>query len=72
MPTYCAKETPKSQVTRYCRGEGIACNGKGGIPLLSKGAWLECFDSWSEAMQYICKARTAHFDLGKPYPWNAD
>ena len=61
--------THKQQVVRYCHGHGIAVNSKGGIPLLGKGDWFECFDNWRQALAFLVNARNKHFDNLVPYPW---
>lgn len=61
--------TPRKQVISYCKANGISCNGSGGIPLLGKGEWFQCFDDWDQALNFLVMARHAHFEDGKAYPW---
>lgn len=62
--------TPRQQVIQYCKSIGVKCNGAGGIPLLAKGEWFQCFDSWQDALNFMVTARHDHFDYGKDYPWD--
>ena len=59
------------EVRRWCKAQGIAVNGSGGIPLLSKADWLYCCDSWAHAYDYLAAARLRHLDEGVAYPWAA-
>lgn len=64
-------ETVKQQVERFCRSHGLSVNGKHGVPMLSnKGAtWIDCFDSWQQAKDFLTKASFAYSNCNTPYPW---
>lgn len=57
--------TARQEVTLFCKQHGIALNGKGGIPLLTKGESMECFDNWDEARKFLIAQRDARQVGGK-------
>lgn len=65
--------TNRQQVLTYCKQIGLKVNASQGIPLISNASlsFCECFDDWDDALRFIAKARSEHFDHGKEYPWNA-
>lgn len=67
------KMTPRQQVTTYCKQIGLKVCAKGGVPMLSNpsATWVECFDTWQQALDRLVAARNLHIDLGKSYPWAA-
>lgn len=64
--------TARQQVVMFCKQHGLNVNGSGGIPLLSNKslAWMECFDNWQCALDYLKQAHVAHQD-GARFPWAA-
>jgi hypothetical protein len=60
--------TARQEVVRFCKEHNIALNGKGGIPLLTKGEALECFDGWEEARSFLIAQRNAH-QIGQRSVW---
>jgi hypothetical protein len=64
-----------AQVKAFAKANGMKVNAAHGVPMLSKGfaggaMWLECFDSYSDALAYVEKARNAYRDRGTDLPWN--
>jgi hypothetical protein len=61
--------TPRQQVTRFCREQGLHVNTKGNIPVLSRGNWFTCFDTWQDAQKFLFDQYRAKQDEAKPYVW---
>ena len=59
----------RQSVLEFSRQHGISVNGKGGIPLLSKGDWMHVADNWQDAKRELSKALREHQETGKSFPW---
>ena len=63
------KMTPSQQVKLFARQHGMSVNNSGGIPMLSKGDWVDCFDNWKHALEFLQKAVIAKQDKNISAPW---
>lgn len=61
----------ESDVRRFTRMHGIKISPKPGkLPLLSKGEWVEVFDGWQDAHDFLLKSQRAYQDKGTAFPWD--
>lgn len=63
-----------SQVKEFCKRNGINVNASGRVPMLSTSfsggsMWIECFDNWPQALDFITKALVAYSTYDKVKPW---
>ncbi len=59
--------TPTKTLRDFCRVNGIHINMSGGIPLMSKGQWVDCFDNTQAALDFI-RTELANWNNGGRAP----
>ena len=63
------KMTARYQILRWIQGTGIKAVSKNRTVSLSKDEWMEVFDNWEQALDFLVKARDDRQIYGKPWPW---
>jgi hypothetical protein len=67
--------TPAQIVKEFCKRNGCKVEASAGVPTISKsfggGCWfIECFDSWKEAVEFIVKAQNNLVNNNVATPWS--
>ena len=63
------KMTARYQILRWIQGTGIKAVSKNRTVSLSKDEWMEVFDNWEQALDFLVKAKDDRQIYGKPWPW---
>lgn len=63
------KMTARYQILRWIQGTGIKAVSKNRTVSLSKDEWMEVFDNWEQALDFLVKAKDNRQIYGKPWPW---
>lgn len=63
-----------AQVKEFCKRNRINLNASNRVPMLSVSfsggsMWIECFDDFPAALQYLTKGENAYRDSGTVKPW---
>lgn len=67
--------TPSQQVREFCKRNSMEVSSKDGVVMISKrivnDSWyIELFDNYSQAVEFIAKAQNDFINKSKELPWS--
>jgi hypothetical protein len=67
--------TPSQTVKEFCKRNSLSVDNKNKVVTISRrivhDSWfIECFDSYTEALEYITKHENAYINKGTAKPWS--